>query len=429
MNRKNSIAWLLSVVGAAGLSSVASAALPVPMVPPCECAIGRLNYYSTMAINVDWVLNPGDSTPTGTAAGSCLAVAVGQFIVETGEPCPQSINEYGTNGDGDGGSVDLTQATLYLDANANTTGIVSGVPAYANLDIVAGLLGGHINSEHGWGVAFSDIYEYAQSECTDHIGYLFSQAMGAYTMNLSWNVDFGAYTVAPSVTTTISIGGGWSHHDYSTPVSQFPGSFIQPHRVNWFRLIPTFHDGNTSTTGAPIDGVIAVMPDGTLRRLGICTDSDFDPTEPTPGEFEIPGEHEIVTNVPSGTNGVTFEYQRVSFGAFTGDVNGDEYVCWSDLALLGAAVGAEIGEPSYDPRMDFDLDGEIEWSDYEALLALTKCIVDTDCDGATGTDQDIEAFFYALGSGGPQSDFNGDGASGTDQDIEAFFRVMGGGAC
>ncbi|HYE61853.1 MAG TPA: S8 family serine peptidase [Phycisphaerales bacterium] len=55
---------------------------------------------------------------------------------------------------------------------------------------------------------------------------------------------------------------------------------------------------------------------------------------------------------------------------------------------------------------------------------------DFNCDGDTGTDQDIEAFFAALGGTGPgDADFNRDGDTGTDQDIEAFFRVLGGNPC
>jgi hypothetical protein len=60
---------------------------------------------------------------------------------------------------------------------------------------------------------------------------------------------------------------------------------------------------------------------------------------------------------------------------------------------------------------------------------------DFNCDGAVGTDADIESFFACLSGNCPappcwnSADFNGDGATGTDTDIEAFFRVLGGGAC
>jgi hypothetical protein len=60
---------------------------------------------------------------------------------------------------------------------------------------------------------------------------------------------------------------------------------------------------------------------------------------------------------------------------------------------------------------------------------------DFNCDGAFGTDADIDAFFACLAGSCPpppctsNADFNGDGASATDADIESFFRVLSGGPC
>jgi hypothetical protein len=72
----------------------------------------------------------------------------------------------------------------------------------------------------------------------------------------------------------------------------------------------------------------------------------------------------------------------------------------------------------------------------EAWFADTSCgSADFNCDGAVGTDADIEAFFACLSGDCPPppctqtADFNHDGAVGTDADIEAFFRVLGGGSC
>jgi hypothetical protein len=60
---------------------------------------------------------------------------------------------------------------------------------------------------------------------------------------------------------------------------------------------------------------------------------------------------------------------------------------------------------------------------------------DFDCDGDTGTDFDIEAFFRCIAGTCPlppcmsTADFNNDGDTATDADIEAFFRVLAGGTC
>jgi hypothetical protein len=59
-------------------------------------------------------------------------------------------------------------------------------------------------------------------------------------------------------------------------------------------------------------------------------------------------------------------------------------------------------------------------------------VADFDCDGDTGTDADIAAFFACLAGTCPpmpccsSADYNEDGDVGTDADIEAFFRVLGG---
>jgi hypothetical protein len=73
-------------------------------------------------------------------------------------------------------------------------------------------------------------------------------------------------------------------------------------------------------------------------------------------------------------------------------------------------------------------------TDFSPLTA-TCGSADFNCDGDTGTDADIEAFFRCLAGTCPPApcestaDFNLDGDAGTDADIEAFFRVLAGGAC
>jgi hypothetical protein len=70
------------------------------------------------------------------------------------------------------------------------------------------------------------------------------------------------------------------------------------------------------------------------------------------------------------------------------------------------------------------------------LMVIRACgSADFNCDGAVGTDADIESFFACLSGTCPPppctstADFNNDGAVGTDADIEAFFRVLAGGTC
>jgi hypothetical protein len=71
-----------------------------------------------------------------------------------------------------------------------------------------------------------------------------------------------------------------------------------------------------------------------------------------------------------------------------------------------------------------------------ACFAGPRCeTADFDCDGDTGTDLDIEAFFACVAGNCPAppcnntGDFDGDGDVATDADIEAFFRVLAGATC
>ena len=71
-----------------------------------------------------------------------------------------------------------------------------------------------------------------------------------------------------------------------------------------------------------------------------------------------------------------------------------------------------------------------------ACFAGPQCeTADFNCDGDTGTDADIEAFFACIAGSCPAApcrntaDFNGDSDVGTDADIESFFRVLAGGNC
>jgi autotransporter-associated beta strand protein len=100
----------------------------------------------------------------------------------------------------------------------------------------------------------------------------------------------------------------------------------------------------------------------------------------------------------------------------------------------GRAYTAQI---SYNANFDT---GQADHSGNDVVLynvaAAPGCgSADFNCDGAIGTDADIESFFACLSGACPPppctstADFNGDGSVGTDADIESFFRVLAGGNC
>jgi hypothetical protein len=69
------------------------------------------------------------------------------------------------------------------------------------------------------------------------------------------------------------------------------------------------------------------------------------------------------------------------------------------------------------------------------LIELRCMGADFDCDGDTGTDADIEAFFRCLDGACPappchsSADIDGDGDVGTDRDIEEFFATLSSDPC
>ena len=104
---------------------------------------------------------------------------------------------------------------------------------------------------------------------------------------------------------------------------------------------------------------------------------------------------------------------------------------WFDCNVAPASGSVTIGlfKPGVLPTDPTSISGA-------ATAPGSSCgSADFNCDGDTGTDADIEAFFACLAGNCPlppctsNADFNGDGDVGTDADIEAFFRVLAGGTC
>jgi hypothetical protein len=98
-------------------------------------------------------------------------------------------------------------------------------------------------------------------------------------------------------------------------------------------------------------------------------------------------------------------------------------------------VGPDCEQSSTPPGHYFPQGQDVAFVLHGSAGGPTCGSADFNCDGDTGTDADIEAFFTCLAGTCPAApctstaDFNGDGDTGTDADIEAFFRVLAGGTC
>jgi hypothetical protein len=129
-----------------------------------------------------------------------------------------------------------------------------------------------------------------------------------------------------------------------------------------------------------------------------------------------------------GTNNIEFRYATMPSDTGGGGPCGGDYTIGvenSDGSTAVTICGSDIGTGNTARMVNFVVAG----------CGPTCDSADFDCDGDTGTDFDIQAFFRCLAGVCPElpctntADFNHDGDVGTDADIEAFFRVLAGNPC
>lgn len=52
------------------------------------------------------------------------------------------------------------------------------------------------------------------------------------------------------------------------------------------------------------------------------------------------------------------------------DLNGDGYIDTGDLGIISNAHGSKVGDPLYDPKLDFDENGEIGDMEVKLIASL-----------------------------------------------------------
>jgi hypothetical protein len=203
--------------------------------------------------------------------------------------------------------------------------------------------------------------------------------------------------------TPVSIGGPYpfdlaeATDDYTYGVDICSGgTATASNRDVWFKLISPWGGTYTiSTCGSTITNPMLHVIGDCSNGFGILACND---------------------NVGSGVAGCTSNQARISNLVVTGNV----LIRVSQSGTGSPGTAATSGQ---------------------GILTITGTAnrgcgsADFNCDGAVGTDADIEAFFACMSGNCPAfpcmstADFDGDGATGTDADIEAFFRVLGGMPC
>jgi hypothetical protein len=178
-------------------------------------------------------------------------------------------------------------------------------------------------------------------------------------------------------------------------------------------------------TTAYLQGVMGADPTGNPFRLGFFTDSTF--AQDAFANVDVATYTVPLPSLPTDISRIEVYVDSDHFQSFDGDLDNDGNVCWTDRRLALACVGSSIGSAAYNARADFDLDGDVDQTDFAAfhvVFSSSACTADFDCSGSFGS-QDYFDFQNAYFQSDPIADFNADG-SVTSQDwldfLNAFFN-------
>ena len=376
-----------------------------PLVPTCGPCGHEISWTHAERWRISYTPNSGPTCCAVSCAALCMADEK-NYICEVGHSDNDSESDSHSGGCS---TVSASTSATALGMDSSASGSVTG------LDLDA--------STSSEGVSYHGM---SKEGCDDH---------GVYDRDGIANgifIDTRSYCVhGPlSYTRRFNFDTTWTIRDDAAdcPNPSCGGDFTPP--TYMIRAIFVNDQIGINGTKHATQGVFAIYSDNTVVRLGIFTNSAFAPTSTATGG-SVSADIQFNGSL-GGSADLTVTDDLVigdAFSNFDGDLDGDQMTCWTDLDALDAILGSSIGDATYNARADFNLDGVIDGDDRAVLLAMVKCNQDTNCDGSTGTDADIDAFFAALSNSTAAADFNGDGDVGTDGDIDSFFSVLGGGPC
>ncbi|MCG8406940.1 MAG: right-handed parallel beta-helix repeat-containing protein [Phycisphaerales bacterium] len=194
-----------------------------------------------------------------------------------------------------------------------------------------------------------------------------ARAFGVATVDLSG----GCSSVSVDAGIVIDRGFTGSGPGLSELDPRFTAAFFSIH-AEW--LYDSAPSQETILQGLRIDTFDGSLADpvcmGTLP-VGACV--------PDPGltVFPLP----LMSPPAPGAIGVILTPLIDTFSEFDGDVNGDGKICPEDAQLMDNLVGAQLNDPNYTPRADFDLNGVIETTDSMAFDEVYNAQPDCNANG------------------------------------------------
>lgn len=387
---------------------------PPPRTPVC-CTHWDTSHAS-VSMSVTWTLHPIGWTPTEIPALVGASVArynLGwDLCLRTVVCCPEAISPYFYGDlDADGDDVLLRQitASAYESPAVQAEAWMSGLSGASFISHRTdqweefGYL--QINKESQWledcefhGQSFSIDLSHASAGWTAELA-----GPCALEVDLNWSA-IGERASADTCICEIE----------TFPGSLNPGKIIRHVNHVVIKVVATY--ANETSDTEVLRGLNALDMDMTRTRLGFFEDAEFDggwagdTFSGSVAGFALPTSIDLENAVSVVVTGTAESFSEQN-GDLTPTGEETDVICWADRYLFAQAYGSSFGDELYNPRADFDLDGDIDSDDYAEYLAIfnaNACAADFNCDGVVEV-PDIFAFQSAWFASEFAADFDGNG--------------------
>lgn len=370
-----------------------------PKGSACECLTWQRDTYwteTTMGVTIQ-SLSGNIVAATGSVDVESSALAVGEGYVEQLCGFEDSCDTFIPLFDADQDAADLFERSLSVIASteANDTCGLSGAGTtpYAGANAGFALVNAQAESQSN-----NELVE-SCGECTCGILSRHAAALAdSHAISIVHNV-YGPGS-RPRTSTRVDITRALSLFERidcttASNTTQFSSQHLE------FSSSVVFYEANIQwnisgggSQTVTTQGLIGQIFDGTtVQHVCLGSISEYEPECPSSGDFTI--EHE---SPEFDVDSVDMSVEVLSFHAYDGDLNSDGMLCADDRAILLSLISqsAAIGSPLYDPRADFDLDGDIDNDDLTGFdgifLKLSDCNTNGNpdaCDIAQSISDDV----------------------------------------
>ncbi|MBX3324150.1 MAG: hypothetical protein KF757_14315 [Phycisphaeraceae bacterium] len=141
-------------------------------------------------------------------------------------------------------------------------------------------------------------------------------------------------------------------------------------------------------------------------NVGGFFDSEDFTLEPQKDRLELSGTTELGSSIPTGARYAGLTVRYVELGRRDGVISTTGYRCQEARELMRSTFNLELGDPGFDPRVDFNRDNIVDADDLD-LFNKMPCSADFNCDGTVDY-FDTQAFLAAYSNMDIEADMNYD---------------------